>query len=103
NSIHISCFILASVTPLTYEFQNKKMEVKQMTVFSILMIVLVVGARSSEDMIKQCVFIPIVGRCVPHSVPKQNRPFWDRMIRRCSDRELVCVHGICDCHGRIHT
>ncbi|KAK3598437.1 hypothetical protein CHS0354_014060 [Potamilus streckersoni] len=80
------------------------MEVKLITLFCILMTVLVVGARPSEDVRKQCVFKPKHGRCVPIVVRKEKSPYLGQMIKSCSETRVICLGEICDCISkRIHT
>ncbi|KAK3598438.1 hypothetical protein CHS0354_014061 [Potamilus streckersoni] len=99
------------------------MEVKLITLFCILMIVFVVGGRPSDDMRKQCIFLPKHRRCVPIVVRKEKSPYlgtcvffpkhgrcvrvpkeniydWFNKIKSCSEKELICVgEEICECHS----
>ncbi|KAL3864821.1 hypothetical protein ACJMK2_006474 [Sinanodonta woodiana] len=68
------------------------MEVKRMTMFCILMIVLVVGARPNADLRKQCIALPIRKLCVS----KQKNPNLDQ-IKHCALHEVLCEQDGCHC------
>ncbi|KAL3864617.1 hypothetical protein ACJMK2_006475, partial [Sinanodonta woodiana] len=61
------------------------MEVKQMTMFCILMIVLVVGARPSGEVVKECVARR--RHCRPHEGLMPYSPEWYEKVKLCSSTE----------------
>ncbi|KAL3864820.1 hypothetical protein ACJMK2_006473 [Sinanodonta woodiana] len=71
------------------------MEVKQITMFSILMIMLVVDVEPCGKVEKRCVIRD--GHCSHHPSLIPGSPKWHKMIRRCAATEVCCEHNACVC------